>query len=66
MYARARIQEYWIVNLNADRIVVYRQPGARGYRSATLVGRGETISPLCASDLAVDVATVLGQQPSAE
>lgn len=60
MYARARIQEYWIVDLKDDRIEVYRQPGARGYRSTTLAGRGETVSPLCAPDLVIDVATVLG------
>jgi Uma2 family endonuclease len=64
MYARARIQEYWIVDLNADRIEVYRQPGARGYRSSTLVARGKTISPLCAPDLVVDVTTVLGDTAS--
>lgn len=61
MYARARIQEYWIVDLNTDHIEVYRQPGARGYRSTTLLGRGETVSPLCAPDLTVDVTTVLGE-----
>ena len=65
MYARARIQEYWIVDLNSDRIEVYRQPGARGYRSTTLAGRGETISPLCAPDFAVDVTTVLGEPATA-
>jgi Uma2 family endonuclease len=60
MYARARIRDYWIVDLNGDRIEVYRQPGARGYRSTALLGRGDTISPLCAPDLVIDVATVLG------
>lgn len=60
MYARARVQDYWIVDLKGDRIEVYREPGARGYRSTTLLGRGDTISPLCAPDLVIDVATVLG------
>ena len=61
MYARARIQEYWIVDLNADRIEVYRKPTTRGYRSTTLLARGEMVSPLCAPDLSVDVHTVLGE-----
>ena len=61
MYARARIQEYWIVDLNADRIEVYRRPGARGYRSTTLLTRGETVGPLCAPDLVVDARAVLGE-----
>jgi Uma2 family endonuclease len=70
MYARARIPEYWIVDLNTDRVEVYRQPWARGYRSTTLAGRGETISPLCAPDLVASVDAILGEpqpdQPAAD
>ena len=66
MYARAGIPEYWIVDLAADRIEVYRQPGKRGYRSTALLARGDTVSPLCAPDLNVEVAAVLGQLPTAE
>jgi Uma2 family endonuclease len=60
MYARARIPDYWIVDLNADRIEVYRDPVRSRYRSITLFGRGDTINPLFAPDLAVDVTAVLG------
>ena len=60
MYARAHIQDYWIVDLNNDRIEVYRRPTVRGYRSMALLGRGETVSPICAPDLVVDVSEVLG------
>src|SRR4051812_11388648 len=65
MYARAGIVEYWIVDLNAEQIEIYRDPVRSRYRSATLAGRGDTISPLCAPDFAVDVTTVLGQ-PAAQ
>lgn len=61
MYARASIQEYWIVDLNADRIEVYRDPARARYRSVTLLRRGDVVSPLFAPDLIVDVSTVLGQ-----
>jgi Uma2 family endonuclease len=60
MYARARIPEYWIVDLNAERIEVYRDPMRSRYRSVAAFGRGETVSPLCAPDLVVDVTNVLG------
>ncbi len=61
IYARSGIVEYWIVDLNADRIEVYRDPSARGYRSTVLVSRGETIRPLFAPDFEVDVSTILGE-----
>ena len=62
MYGRAGITEYWIVDLNRDRIEVYREPMRSRYRSARLAARGETISPLFAPDLAVDASKILGQQ----
>jgi Uma2 family endonuclease len=61
MYARAGIFEYWIVDLNTDRIEVYREPARSRYRSVTLLARGDTVSPQFAPDLVVDVTTVLGQ-----
>ncbi len=45
LYARADIPEVWLVNLPADRIEVYRQPGAGRYASVRVVSRGETLSP---------------------
>jgi Uma2 family endonuclease len=64
MYARAGIPEYWIVDLLHDRIEVYRDPARGRYQSVWLAGRGDTVSPLFAPDLAVDVATILGQPPA--
>ena len=61
LYARAGIAEYWIVDLNADRIEVYRDPMRSRYRSTALLGRGDTVSPLFAPDIVVDVNSVLGQ-----
>jgi Uma2 family endonuclease len=64
MYARAGTPEYWIVDLNAGRVEIYRDPlRSRGrYRSATLLGRGDTISPLFAPDTSVDVTMILGKE----
>jgi MEMO1 family protein len=61
MYARAGIAEYWIVDLAADRLEVYRDPLRARYRSAMLLGRDDAVSPLFAPDLIVRVATVLGK-----
>ena len=64
MYARAGIPEYGIVDLNADRIEIYRDPlSSRGrFRSVTLLGRGDRISPLFAPDIPVEVTMILGRE----
>lgn len=64
MYARAGIPEYWIVDLQHDRIEVYRDPARGRYQAVWLASRGDTLSPLFAPDLLVDVAAVLGQPPA--
>src|SRR4051794_17037268 len=45
MYARAGIAEYWIVDLQHDRVEVYRDPGRTRYQTVWLAGRGDTVSP---------------------
>ena len=60
LYARAGIPEYWIVDLNGERIEQYREPSAIGYRSVRLYLRDEQITPTFAPDFAVSVDAVLG------
>jgi Uma2 family endonuclease len=57
LYSAARIPEYWIVNLAARRLELYRQPVADekqefGYRYAEIgaLGEDETIAPLARPD----------------
>jgi Uma2 family endonuclease len=64
LYARAGISEYWIVDLNGERIEVYREPSTDGYHSIHLYGRGERLSPGFAPDIIVEVDAILG--PPAE
>lgn len=60
LYAQAGIPEYWIVDLNGERIEVYRDPSADGYRSIHLFGRGERLSPAFAPELVIEVDAILG------
>jgi Uma2 family endonuclease len=60
MYARAGIAEYWIVDLAADRLEVYRDPLRARYRSVALLGLEDTVRPLFAPDLSVAVSIILG------
>ena len=66
LYARARLEDYWIVNL-VDRVLeVYRQPlvdvsapfGWR-YASHRTLGLGSSVAPLAAADSPVLVADLL-------
>ena len=66
VYARARITDYWIVNL-VDRVLeVHREPArpgpARrgwGYASVETLGADATVTPLAAPDAVVRVADLL-------
>jgi Uma2 family endonuclease len=59
VYAGAGIAEYWIVNIVEGVLEVHRDPGASGYRSASKLRAGETLSPLAATGALVAVADLL-------
>jgi Uma2 family endonuclease len=66
LYARAGIADYWIVNLVAQALEVYRDPvpaplapyGHR-YGATITLGAGDRVSPLSAPTVAVPVADLL-------
>jgi Uma2 family endonuclease len=64
LYARANILEYWIVDINGERVETYRDPSPAGYRSIHLYLRGEQLAPAFKPDLRIDVDAILG--PPAE
>lgn len=59
LYAQAGFQEFWIVNIKARTLEIYRDPGPTGY--ATLLTRTEQefISPLAAPDKTLRVGDLL-------
>lgn len=66
LYARAGIQDYWVVNLVNRVLIVHRQPGAmrgrplgHGYQSVVEYSETESVSPLAAPDAIVAVADLL-------
>lgn len=46
LYAAAGIEDYWIVNIHARRIEVYRRPTPEGYVEVVSYGESEFVSPL--------------------
>jgi len=58
LYAASGVPEYWLVNLQADVVEVYRSPQAGGFMEMTRHGRGETLRLVAFPDVTVstDVA----------
>ncbi len=69
-YAAAGIADYWIVNIRAGQVEVYRQPvkdvdaplGHR-YERVEVLAPGKVIQPLAAPQATVAVADLLPKQP---
>ena len=64
LYARAGIVDYWVVNLRARILEVYREPirvaeGEWKYDSVRLLKRGATVTPLAAPRARIRVASLL-------
>jgi len=58
-YARNGIPEYWIVDLTAERLEIYREPVDTNYASTTVLERADVVTPLHASDATIRVADLL-------
>jgi Uma2 family endonuclease len=66
LYARARVADYWIVNIPDRRLEVYRDPRPDpatpfgwGYGMTLMLGPDERVAPLAAATASVTVADLL-------
>ncbi len=59
LYAASGVPEYWILDLEARVIEVYRDPAPGGYRSVERFGADATIALSAFPDVCVSVAAVL-------
>lgn len=66
LYATAGVTDYWVIDLNGRRLLIYRDPeplpaglGATAYRTHSAHGPDATVSPLAAPHVAVTVADLL-------
>lgn len=63
LYARAGIQEYWIVNLNEDLVIVYQRPSRLNQEDADFESKqtfrsGDRLTPLAFPDYSLDVSEI--------
>ena len=59
LYAEAGIAEYWIVNLRARVVEVYRQPEGGEYPKPVAFAADQTVSPVHAPEASIAVADLL-------
>lgn len=59
LYARAGLPEYWVVDINGRRLLVYRNPRAGDYATSLTFGSTDTLSPLAVSTATVRVSDLL-------
>ncbi len=57
IYAEAGIKEYWVVNLQASELIVFRDRASDTYRSELKLATGD-ISPLSFPDVSIAVANL--------
>ncbi len=60
LYARAELQEVWLVDLKAQVIETYRRPALRRYREQQTFGRGRVLTPLAFPRVRFRVNEILG------
>jgi len=60
MYARAGIVEVWVVDVDARRVEVHREPEGDRFRDVRIYGSDAIIAPLAFPELAIRVAEIVG------
>ena len=65
LYAEAGIPEYWVLDLNARQLIVFRDPaplsglGATAYATRRTLNPTDTVSPLAAPNATITVGDIL-------
>ena len=59
LYARAGIREYWVVDINGRRLLVYRDPRSGDYATQQTFGPTEAVASLALPSATVRVADLL-------
>lgn len=59
LYAKGRVNEVWLVNLQAQQVTAYRLPSPSRYSDVKEYGRGDHISLLAFPGLNIPVQDIL-------
>ena len=58
LYARARVAEYWVADINASRLIVHRDPSEGRYQRVSTHSASESVTPLAAPDKTLRVGDI--------
>jgi Uma2 family endonuclease len=58
LYARADVTEYWVVNVAAQEVEVFRDPRQGSYATSSVASVGETLRPVALEGLEVPVSAI--------
>ncbi len=58
-YARAGIQEYWVIDLESSRLRVFCDPDGEEFRQARIVGHGDSVHLSCLPEMQFQVTDLL-------
>jgi Uma2 family endonuclease len=61
IYAKAGIQDYWVVDVRATEITIYRHPMEDSYQEVQVVKEGDHLSPLAFPELTFSVEDLFPQ-----
>jgi Uma2 family endonuclease len=56
LYAAADLPDYWVVDVDAKRLRIYRDPGPDGYATESVLGPEDRAEPLHLSVPPLDLA----------
>ncbi|MGC1307713.1 MAG: Uma2 family endonuclease [Phormidesmis sp.] len=60
VYAEVEIAEYWVVDLKARSLIVFREPQAGQYTARTAYTEGQ-LTPLAFPDISISVSAIISQ-----
>jgi Uma2 family endonuclease len=60
LYAKSKIAEYWVVDVERGMLVVHRQPGVDGYTQRQEFDANSIVAPLAAPNCQLDLRKLLG------
>jgi Uma2 family endonuclease len=60
LYARYGVAEYWVVDVEGRHVVIYREPGAKGYVNKLEFAAADAVTPQAFPDIKIPVGTIFG------
>ena len=58
LYARYGVQEYWVVDVQGERVFVYGEPAGEGYARVVECTRADIVSPRAVPAVQIQVGTL--------